>query len=238
MQLIGFFALVSFLAPAMAQTTSDSTTMASESLATKPLKLHLKAHNTKQRPPASYPFTFEIAPRTDLWRKPPITFSDTQPTFYTSLRLQDFASASLNFTIAPEILYDQAGIAVLFPGREERWVKAGLEYEPDLGGLKKSVVAAREWSDWNVVGSEDGKNVNVVVERIIEKGKKGPSLVVRIQGEIIREVTWVFAQDKQTDGVDEVWVGIYGARPADVEESLKVQIKSFSVNVWDDRRDD
>jgi regulation of enolase protein 1 (concanavalin A-like superfamily) len=105
----------------------------------KPYPHDLYAHNTAQQPVKSFPFTLTIPPRTDLWRKPPSTFSATQPTFYTPLPLSALASATVKIALTPELLYDQAGIVLLWPQRPERWIKAGVEFVG--GALKQSVVA-------------------------------------------------------------------------------------------------
>jgi regulation of enolase protein 1 (concanavalin A-like superfamily) len=192
----------------------------------KPYPHDLCAHNTAQQPAKSFPFTLTIPPRTDLWRKPPSTFSATQPTFYTPLPLSALASATVKIALTPELLYDQAGIVLLWPQRPERWIKAGVEFVG--GALKKSVVATGVggWSDWSVAGSaESGKPVAVSMEREPELGS---ALVVRCQGEVLRECQWVFEEASE----EEVWVGFYGARPADVEESLQVSVVGWEVVVW------
>ncbi|TFK60060.1 hypothetical protein BDN72DRAFT_905297 [Pluteus cervinus] len=204
--------------------------------------------HTGQSPPTSLPFTLNIPSKTDLWSKPPSTHSANQPTFYHSLPLAKFAGAKVVVKFEPNVLYDQAGIAVLFPKRDSgssvegsrRWIKAGAEYEPTLGGLKKSVVVTRDWSDWSVAdfrlqspgggGGIGVQRVEVSVERIkANEGGWGPSLLVKVNEEVIREVTWAYAQEE--DGIEEVWVGVYGARPTEAEGDLKIEVEAFSVEV-------
>ncbi|KAF8655830.1 hypothetical protein AX16_002914 [Volvariella volvacea WC 439] len=206
----------------------------SQSLKTKPLAVQtLIPLNTSQTIPSGFPFSFQIPPSTDLWRKPPSTISDTQPTFYTALYLSELASASVVVSIKPEILYDQVGLVLLFPSRPDRWIKAGVEYEPDFGGLKKSCVVTREWSDWGISDINTGKNVRISVERerLKDGSGKGPSLLVKVNGEVVREITWVFSQEDE--GVREVWVGFYGARPAKVDHELTAVVEEFGVEAWD-----
>ncbi|KAG6851885.1 hypothetical protein C0991_005244, partial [Blastosporella zonata] len=107
----------------------------------------LHGYNTAQRPPSSFPFNFTIAPNTDLWLKPapfdappsslPL-ISISQPTFYVPLHLSNFVHAMATVSFKPEILYDQAGLVLLFPRDENKWIKAGLEFVD--GEAKRSTV--------------------------------------------------------------------------------------------------
>ncbi|KAI5819218.1 hypothetical protein BZA77DRAFT_166348 [Pyronema omphalodes] len=198
----------------------------------KTLNHSLNAHNTDQPPPLSFPFVLQIPAGTDLWRKPPAVFSANQPTFYTSLKLSSFASATVKLLLNPEIIYDQAGIVLLWPGRNERWIKAGVEFVDDK--LKKSVVATgvNGWSDWSVAGTSNGKNVVITMER--EKDK-GTALHVSCDGDVIRECQWVFEDRGRLENDEEVWVGFYGARPdpEDIADGdLEAQVISWEVKVF------
>lgn len=95
------------------------------------------------------------------------------------------------------------------------------------GELKRSVVVTGVggWSDWSVSGAvEFGEEVEV---RIRREGGMGSALVVSCFGDVVREVQWVFAGEEGE--AEEVWVGFYGARPAEVGESLQVRVHSWEV---------
>ncbi|TFK26635.1 hypothetical protein FA15DRAFT_667106 [Coprinopsis marcescibilis] len=191
------------------------------------VSLDLKPLNTTQKPPSSFPFTFRIPPRTDLWRKPPSTFSASQPTFYTPIILKSLKSATVKIKKIPYVhLYDQAGIALLWPNHPELWIKAGVEfYEEEL---RRSTVAPGlgGWSDWSVAAAvEDNKGIIVSAER--EKDN-GSALIIKVDGIIIREIQGVFVPETQNDTI---YLGVYGARPADVEGTLDVEIAEFKVEL-------
>ncbi|GLB45714.1 putative protein of unknown function (DUF1349) [Lyophyllum shimeji] len=214
-------------------------TMSSAATDTSPPKL--RPHNTSQNPPVSFPFAFTIAPNTDLWLKPapingPLTslplISTSQPTFYTALPLASFVRASVTVSFLPQILYDQAGLVLLFPRDTSKWIKGGLEYVD--GQAKRSVVVTTgrgKGADWSVAppvpGSMDpAGRVRTVVEFEREEDGTGTSLFVKIGGEVVREVTWVFAAPG--DPKEELWIGFYGARPAkpDVAGDFTVSVEN------------
>lgn len=206
--------------------------------------LHLLPHNTVQAAPTSFPFNFTIAPNTDLWLKPvPISapssaqplISTSQPTFYSAVHLESFLRASVNVSFLPEQLYDQAGLAILFPKDSNKWIKAGLEYVDEQP--KRSVVVATgkgKGADWSVsppvVGSTDANGrVRTTVEFEREEEGTGTSLFIKIGGEVVREVTWAFAAP--ADPKEELWVGFYGARPAKDVGSFPVLVEEWNLSV-------
>lgn len=185
----------------------------------------LQTLNTEQVPPTSFPFTLHVPPRTDLWRKPPSTTPANQPTFYTPVTLKDFESATVKIKKLPYVhLYDQAGVVFIWANRPETWVKAGVEYYQEE--LKRSTVAPGigGWADWSVAAPvKDGKDIVVLAER--EKDN-GSALNISVDGQIIREIQGVFTPEN----LDEtIWVGVFGARPADVGGNLDVEIAAFDV---------
>ncbi|KAH6917065.1 hypothetical protein BKA70DRAFT_321619 [Coprinopsis sp. MPI-PUGE-AT-0042] len=187
----------------------------------------LKPLNTDQKPPSSFPYTFHINPRTDLWRKPPSTFSANAPAFYIPIKLKDFVSATVKIKKLPYVhLYDQAGIVFIWADRREVWIKAGVEYYKEQ--LRRSTVAPGigGWSDWSVAAPvSDNKDIVVLAER--EKDD-GSALNITVDGVIIREVQGVFTPEN----LDEtIWVGFGGARPAEVEETLDVEFEAFDLKL-------
>ncbi|EAU92575.1 hypothetical protein CC1G_06586 [Coprinopsis cinerea okayama7 len=183
---------------------------------------NLKALNTTQSPPTSFPFTFQIPPHTDLYRKPALT-SASQPTFYTPITLKNLRSATVKIKkIQYAHLYDQAGIVILWANRPEIWIKAGVEYFE--GKLKRSSVApgVGGWSDWNIAEPvKDGEGIVVEAKR---DRPQGTALVLTVNGQMVRKISGVFEDEEEP-----VWVGIYGARPADVHGVLEVEVEAFEI---------
>lgn len=206
----------------------------------------LKPHNTSQVAPTSFPFILSTPPNTDLWLKPaplngPPTslpnIATSQPTFYTPIRLATLIRASVTVSFDAVQLYDQAGAILLYPADSTKWIKAGLEYVDEQA--KRSVVVASgggHGADWSVsppLAADVGKNIvrsTIVFER--EEEGKGTSLFIKIGGELVREVTWVFAAGKKSAGEEEIWIGFYGARPAEGDVGdLKVHVEAWELSV-------
>lgn len=202
-------------------------------------------HNTSQSPPTSFPFLFSVAAETDLWLKPAAIdgspsslplIARNQPTFYAITSLSSFIRATTTISFLPEVLYDQAGLVLLFPSDQSRWIKGGLEYVDGIA--KRSVVVTTgkgHGADWSVSPpvsstSDNIGRVRTVVEFEREEDGTGTSLFVKIDGEVVREITWVFAAPQDDE---EIWIGFYGARPAkvDVAGSLEVQVEGWNVAV-------
>ncbi|KAG6897561.1 hypothetical protein C0993_007430, partial [Termitomyces sp. T159_Od127] len=199
-------------------------------------------HNTSQSPPTSFPFLFSVAADTDLWLKPAAIggppsslplIAGNQPTFYATTSLSSFVRATTTVSFLPEFLYDQAGLVLLFPHDQSKWIKGGLEYVDGIS--KRSVVVTTgqdHGADWSVSPpiprtSDDTGRVRTVVEFEREEDGTGSSLFVKIDGEVVREITWVFAAPQDDE---EIWIGFYGARPAkaDVAGDLDVQVEDWN----------
>jgi hypothetical protein len=201
----------------------------------------LKPINTTQPAPTSYPFQLCIPPSTDLWLKPPsltnpassTIIAHNQPSFVYHTTHSSFLRAKAVVSFVPTELYDQAGLVLMYPNSDARkWVKAGLEYTD--GKTKRSVVIAGTGSgaDWSVCphptpGEEEGR-VKSTIEFEREGGGEelGGSLFIKIDGEIVRECTWVFT----VGGGGPLQVGFYGARPAkgDVGD-MEVRVDKFEI---------
>lgn len=186
-----------------------------------------KPLNTTQNPPNSFPFTFHIPPRTDLFRKPPTTDDASQPTFYVPVVLKSLYSVTLKIKKIPNEshLYDQVGIAFLWANNPAVWFKAGVEYYEEQ--LRRSVVAPGfgGWSDWSVSAPVDS-NLDIVVEAYRGDEGRGAELVFKVDGVIIRQIEGFFTPQSEND---ELHVGIFGARPADVDSPLEVEIADFQL---------
>lgn len=181
--------------------------------------------NTSQNPPTSFPFVLGVPPETDLWLKPAAIdgspslplIARNQPTFYAITSLSSFIRATTTISFRPEVQYDQAGLVLLFPRDQSKWIKGGLEFVDGIA--KRSVVVTTgqdHGADWSVSPpvsrtSDNAGIVPTVVKFEREEDGTGTSLFVEIDGEVVREVTWVFAAPQDDE---EIWIGFYGARPA------------------------
>lgn len=119
-----------------------------------------------------------------------------------------------------------------------KWVKAGLEYTD--GVTKRSVVIAggggSGGADWSVAphdsqvpdGDGDGRvRATVEFEREGAGKELGGSLLIKVDGEVVRECTWVFTVGE----IERLQVGVYGARPAVIGgiEDLDLRVEVFEV---------
>lgn len=157
--------------------------------------------------------------------------------FYTAVPLASFVRASVLVSFLPGILYDQAGLALLFPRDTSKWIKGGLEYVD--GETKRGVVVTTghgKGADWSisppVAGATDPTGrVHTVVEFEREEEGTGTSLFIKIGGEVVREVTWVFTAP--SDPKEELWIGFYGARPAkpDVAGEFTILVEKWNLVV-------
>jgi regulation of enolase protein 1 (concanavalin A-like superfamily) len=176
-------------------------------------------------------FTLAVSAPTDIWRKPPQLDVFNAPIVYKSIPIKSFVRARVTISGDWKTLFDQGGLVIVLPprggGTQNRWVKAGVEFYE--GKPSMSVVAADLWADWSLLPiSEDSQRqeeVTVEFEREQEEdGTYGTVLkayFVEKGGRkiIIREVTWAFHEQNEEDNL---WVGVYGARPTKDERGLLV----------------
>ncbi|TFK23815.1 hypothetical protein FA15DRAFT_670113 [Coprinopsis marcescibilis] len=186
---------------------------------------NLLALNTTQPAPTSFPFNFTIQSRTDLYQKPPASYLASQPTFYVPITLKSLASATVSIGKIPYAhVYDQAGIVLLWANRPHVWIKAGVEFFEEELRMSSVATGLCGWSDWSV-GAPVGASRGIVVS--VERAKdQGPALIVKVNGSTVRKLSGVFVPENEEETV---YVGIYGARTADVDESLEVEISSFEL---------
>ena len=115
----------------------------------------------------------------------------------------------------------------------QKWVKAGLEFTN--GKSERSVVIAGtgRGADWSISphnaqgdAAEGRVMATVEFEREGAGEELGGSMFVKVNGEIVRECTWVFAVGESGP----LQVGFYGARPAkgDIGD-LEVRVEMFEV---------
>lgn len=200
---------------------------------------NLRSIHCSQDIPADFsnPFSITCPPRTDIWNKPPETFSFNAPIIYQEFpNLTSFKSASVTVSAAWREKYDQGGLCIVISDpfrsnnsadRRQMWLKTGIEF---LSGKPHiSTVVTNGWSDWSLrpLPMPSAQSATITVESNPHDG----SLWVYVRepdGSLspLREVTWWADLDKHHR---ECWVGTYAARPANVEETLEVTFESFSI---------
>ena len=80
--------------------------------------------------------------------------------------------------------------------------------------------------------------MTVEMEREVIEGEKGSTLYIYVMEGVekkpIREVTWVFGEEEETEG--ECWVGAFVAKPTkdadDEEKALSVDFGNLSVETF------
>ncbi|KAI9788605.1 MAG: hypothetical protein M1833_002907, partial [Piccolia ochrophora] len=197
--------------------------------------------HTNPTPPPTPPssFTLKTPPGTDLWRKPPSTNRRNTPFLYRPVPLAALRRARVSFSADWTVLYEQAGLLVVYPerdaeagaawtwGENSRWIKTGVEFYG--GRANVSTVAADRWADWSLVplspallgrsasGVHASDAVTVELEReVAGDGTPGPGLWVFVVGTggerlPVREVSWGFEEEGGEER--EVWVGVYVGKP-------------------------
>ncbi|KAH8674761.1 hypothetical protein BGZ60DRAFT_484502 [Tricladium varicosporioides] len=175
----------------------------------------------------------------DIWRKPPKHDAFDAPILYQSIPISSFKSVRVSVSGDWKTMYDQGGLILVLPPKksstQKRWVKTGIEVYKEK--LQMSVVATDEWADWSMqpLSPEDdaaGKTT-VIMERMKnDDGSYGPVLMISMlsgngEQKIIREVCWAF---HDLDESEEMWVGMYTARPTkDDREGLVVDFTGFTI---------
>lgn len=184
----------------------------------------LRALNTTQEPPKSFPYTLHVAPNTDIFRKPPSMLPKSQPTFYVATTCGKFQKATVKIkNIAYEHLYDHAGLIFIWADQPDTWIKMGVEYCE--GELMKACVAPGMggWSDFSLSGP-----VRSTTDVVVTATRKDATLLIEIDGAIVRQIKGAFTDDN----LDKIlWVGVFGARPAKVEGAMDVEFDEFDVDL-------
>ncbi|CEO58297.1 hypothetical protein PMG11_03028 [Penicillium brasilianum] len=171
-------------------------------------------------------FTITAPSSTDIWSKPPSTTRFSAPILYQSMPLTSFKRVRVAINAQWQHLYDQGGIILVLRNADgsQKWVKSGIELthgKPHLG-----VVAKDRWADWSLLPVPSGGGA-ATIEMVREAdGSLWIYLVEGVQKSPIREVTWVF----QEEGVEEVWVGVYAARPGGEGGELTVNFGHLIVD--------
>ncbi|KAJ5358384.1 uncharacterized protein N7496_010797 [Penicillium cataractarum] len=171
-------------------------------------------------------FTITTPSSTDIWSKPPSTTRFSAPILYQSMPLTSFKRVRVAINAQWQHLYDQGGLILVLRKTDgsQKWVKSGIELthgKPHLG-----VVAKDRWADWSLLPVPSGGGA-ATIEMVREADESlWIYLVEGVQKSPIREVTWVF----QEEGVEEVWVGVYVARPGSEGGELSVKFGHLIVD--------
>ena len=178
----------------------------------------------------SEPFDITCHSNTDVWNKPISTQSFNAPMIYNHLpSLKTFTSAQVTVSASWTDKYDQGGLCMVIrpsaPEPKQTWIKAGIEF---LNGQPHvSVVATRGWSDWSLTPIPTQGSTSVTVK--MESNEDGSLWVymVRADGKSspIREVTWWAILNNH----DDCWIGVYAAKPATVDSTLRVHFEGFNL---------
>ncbi|KAF3403649.1 Uncharacterized protein F1880_009621 [Penicillium rolfsii] len=171
-------------------------------------------------------FTISAPSSTDVWAKPPSTIRFSAPILYQSMPLQSFKRARVSINAQWKYLYDQGGLIIVLRKADgsQKWVKAGIELthgKPHLG-----VVAKDQWADWSLLPVPSGGGAATIEMVKEEDGSMWIYLVEGVQKSPIREVTWVFEENQ----VEELWVGVYAARPGSEGGELPVNFGHLIVD--------
>ncbi|KAI9805557.1 MAG: hypothetical protein M1825_000808 [Sarcosagium campestre] len=204
-------------------------------------------------------FTLTAPPETDIWRKPPSTYSFTAPTLTTSIPLRSFRRARVTVSARWSTLYHQGGLLLVLPpsssssasdnnakapitsvdARTARWVKTGVEYHDERPNL--STVAADAWADWSLLplpsasrggGGGGGEKVTVEIEREVRNGGNlGPSLWVYLVGAEGGRTALREVSWVFADGdlAGDLLVGVYAANPTRAAEQLEVKFQNLVI---------
>jgi regulation of enolase protein 1 (concanavalin A-like superfamily) len=194
---------------------------------------------------AGYPKSFTLAapPNTDIYTSPKHGYRFNSPIIYHKLSPSKFSKARITIKLNWTLQFDQGGLILVLPAHgtdrpdgmsasvkegHPRWIKAGIEAKD--GSAHLSVVARETYADWSLTPAAkfDGR-VSVAT---VEFEKSGNALkVFVIEGEtkrMIRQIQWVFI-----DAVEDVWLGVYAARPDPLKEAggkdLEVEFEEFKI---------
>lgn len=150
-----------------------------------------------------------------------------------------FVSASVTFSTAYIVQFDQAGLVLNLTHAESggrKWIKSGVEFFNDQPRL--SVVCCDNWSDWSVAP------VDSAVREAVHQGKETVTILFERDGTTLwvyhvdgqgskvplREIAWVFG-DKGGEGW-QVEVGAVVARPnKEVKGPLEATFHALDVKV-------
>ncbi|KIW09497.1 uncharacterized protein PV09_00374 [Verruconis gallopava] len=207
--------------------------------------------------PAPKTFKLSTPPKTDIYAAPAHGYVWTAPILFRKIDTSSFTRARVTLSFVWKTVYDQGGMILAFPTKENpnpdasnanrkelhpQWVKAGIEIND--GKPWASTVARENWADWSLsappagvvqkatdVGATEG-----FVKATIEFERHKGALFVYVQGpggedrSMIREPQWVFLDER---GETEAWLGVYCCSPDPKGERngmpLEVTFEDFEI---------
>jgi hypothetical protein len=186
--------------------------------------------NSTQAVPSdeSIPVSFSVmaGPDTDVWDKPPATSRFNAPILYRSIPLKSFKRARVSITAQWTTLYEQGGLILVLHnanGGDRKWIKTGIEFTHGKAHL--STVAKDRWADWSLLPVPSGGNAATIEVVREQDGSLWIYLVEGISRAPIREVTWAFEEEENT----ECWIGAFAAKPAKDGADLVVDFRHLVI---------
>ncbi|KAA8649969.1 hypothetical protein EYZ11_009121 [Aspergillus tanneri] len=173
-------------------------------------------------------FPIQTDPDTDVWSKPSLEEAFNAPILYRTMPLKSFKRARVAFSANWKHTYDQGGLILVLNKTDgtRKWVKTGIEYTHGRPHL--STVAKDRWADWSLQGVPSGGGA-ATLELVKEDSNLWIYLVEGIQRVPLREVTWVF----EDLDVEDLWVGVYAAKPSKEGGRLEVNFGHLVIDTSD-----
>lgn len=179
-------------------------------------------------------FTITTPPDTDIWR-PSITADNfTAPYLYLACKTAQFQRVAVTVNAQWKTLYDQGGIAIVFPSRDgspNKWIKIGIEFTDGAPAL--GVVATDRFSDWSLSPMDPMSASTARFEAVRSATKMWIYVIIGGHRRALREITWAFLEDRGEVGA-EMLVGVYAAKPTrdegSPEQGLAVTFKDLEIS--------
>jgi uncharacterized protein len=169
-------------------------------------------------------FSFQAPPSSDIWDCPPSTHRCNAPILYKTMPLVNFKKVRATFSATFSVAYEQVGLIILIHGKDgvRKWIKSGIEFTNDKASV--GTVGKDRWPDWSIA-CEIANGAEATIEMVRDQLGLGVYLVEGDQRELLRELVWVF----DGDGMEECWVGVYGAKPQEGGDALVVHFRDLSI---------
>ncbi|KAJ5112824.1 hypothetical protein N7532_000869 [Penicillium argentinense] len=191
-------------------------------------------YNASTISPIREVITIHAPPDTDIWRPSINNDNFTAPYLYTSIETSNFQSVNVTVQANWKTLYDQGGLVITFPERQEhtylQWIKAGVEFTD--GAPYLGVVGTDRLSDWSLSPMlQDSNTGNATIEIVRDGSDAWVYVIEGTRRRSLRQVTWAFNEGNS----EHMHVGIYAAKPTRESgvghefDTLAVTFKLFSL---------